>query len=252
MKPADSPSASDSAAATRTRAELVALFEPGVFVAVWGVDVHEADSEVTALEPVERAAIDRAVEKRRVEFARGRACARAALVAAGGEPVAIPVGPNREPRFPAGHVGAITHCDGFVAAVVARGRDGQGAGAGGGSVGTPSPGPGLRGLGVDAERLTRLEADVLGMIVTDFERSDPDWARPEKACVLFSAKEAVFKAVFPVAGVWMGFEDVGLTVSGSSFRVGWASDAVDVPELSRVRGRWTVVDGLVLTGCWLT
>lgn len=238
----------DAAAARAAKAALVELFEPEVSSAVWGVDGVGAEigpegvsEEVAALEPVEGAAVARAVDKRRVEFARGRVCARAALVAAGGGPVAIPVGANREPLFPPGFVGSLTHCDGFVAAVVARSAENGAA--------TP-----LLGLGVDAERVTQLESGVLDMIVTDFDgdaRGAADWGRPESGCLLFSAKESVFKAVFPLAGVWIGFEDVGLTVTDGSFEVSWTSETVDVPELARVEGRWAVVGDLVLTGCWL-
>ncbi len=225
-------------AATRARAALTDLFGPGVAVAVWDVDVDDeivASQDHVAREAaaVEAAAVERAVAKRRTEFTRGRACARAALRAAGGPTAPIPVGPNREPVFPDGFVGSITHCDGLVAAVVGRGAE---------------------GLGVDAERVTRLESGVLEMILTDSDedrRGAAQWARPEHACLLFSAKEAVFKAVFPSSGVWIGFEDVGLSIDDDSFRVVWTSDRIDVPQLARVRGRWTQVHDLMLAGCWL-
>lgn len=215
----------------RARHALTEMFGPRVAVSVWGVDVTDVH-----LFPEEEIALARAVEKRRVEFARGRSCARTALMAAGGDSVAIPVGPNREPLFPAGWAGSITHCDGFVAAVVARQRRAI-----------------LEGLGIDAEPVVHLEDGVVDLILT---HHDAEARRsPERTSIVFSAKEAVFKAVFPAVGVWIDFADVGLDVSpdgsGGSFRVGWTAPTVDVPALHRIEGRWCVVDDLVVTGCWV-
>ena len=70
--------------------------------------------------PEEAAAVQHAVEKRRREFAVGRMLARAALAAIGDPPSAIPTGNHREPVWPAGIVGSITHCAGYCAAAVAR------------------------------------------------------------------------------------------------------------------------------------
>ncbi|WP_234705049.1 4'-phosphopantetheinyl transferase family protein [Sinorhizobium meliloti] len=71
----------------------------------------------------EESAIATAVKSRRREFSIGRACARAALSKLGFPPSAIPTGPNREPLWPSGVVGSITHCAGFHAAAVALQKD---------------------------------------------------------------------------------------------------------------------------------
>jgi hypothetical protein len=61
-----------------------------------------------------------AVPRRRAEFAAGRACARAALRRLGINGWPLLVGSKREPLWPAGVVGSITHTDGLVAAAVSR------------------------------------------------------------------------------------------------------------------------------------
>ena len=73
----------------------------------------------TTLYPEEAMAIERAVDKRRAEFTRGRACAREALSELGVPPQPIPVGTHRQPVWPLGVVGSITHCKGLVVAVAA-------------------------------------------------------------------------------------------------------------------------------------
>ena len=59
------------------------------------------------------------MEKRRREFVTARRCAREALASLGQAPGPIGVGPSREPQWPAGLVGSITHTRGFRAAAVA-------------------------------------------------------------------------------------------------------------------------------------
>jgi 4'-phosphopantetheinyl transferase EntD len=72
-----------------------------------------------AVFPGEEDLVANAVEVRRREFVTARRCAREALAKLGYEPAPIRVGPKREPRWPVGVVGSITHTTGFRAAAVA-------------------------------------------------------------------------------------------------------------------------------------
>jgi enterobactin synthetase component D / holo-[acyl-carrier protein] synthase len=189
-----------------------------------------------ALFPEEAEVIRRAVEKRRREFRTGRACARAALSELGIEPQAIPSGPRGAPQWPAGTVGSITHCEGYRAAALARGED-------------------LVTIGVDAEVDAALPDGVLGDIALPEERRSLEALAREEAGVhwdrlLFSIKESVYKAWFPLAERWLGFEDASVTIDRErgSFV---ASLLVPGPrlegdELSGFSGRWLARDGLLL------
>ena len=75
--------------------------------------------EPDPLLPAERAALGQVVDGRRRDFAAGRHCARRALARLVGSPEPILSGPDREPVWPQGIVGSITHCDGYRAAAVA-------------------------------------------------------------------------------------------------------------------------------------
>ena len=187
--------------------------------------------------PQELATSEHWVESRRQEFLTARSCAREALVALGRAPVAIPTGPAREPLWPAGVVGSITHCTGYRAAAVAHTHD-------------------LGSLGIDAEPHEPLPDDVLSQVVTPNEsleltrlrhlRRGVCWDR-----VLFSAKESVYKAWWPLARRWLGFEHAELrfdAVAGSFV----ATLLVPGPQvggvgLTRLHGRWRVSRGLVVT-----
>jgi 4'-phosphopantetheinyl transferase EntD len=69
--------------------------------------------------PGEESLVVNAVEARRREFITARRCAREALAKLGYAPVPIRAGRKREPLWPAGLVGSITHTAGFRAAAVA-------------------------------------------------------------------------------------------------------------------------------------
>ena len=71
------------------------------------------------LYPEEAASIKRAVPKRWREFTAGRLCAREALRRLGIERHPILVGEHREPLWPSGVVGTLSHCDDCYGAAVA-------------------------------------------------------------------------------------------------------------------------------------
>ncbi|MGW2025267.1 4'-phosphopantetheinyl transferase family protein [Streptomyces decoyicus] len=190
-----------------------------------------------ALLPEEEPLVSRAVDKRVREFAAGRWCARKAMAGLGAPPVPILPGPRGEPRWPSGLVGAITHCEGYAAAVVARSTE-------------------VLALGVDAEPAKPLPDGVLDAVALPGERAGLPrnrygapplpWDR-----LLFSAKESVYKAWFPMTGRPLEFEDAFLSFApdDGSFTArllvpGWQlGDSVR----TGFQGRWAVRAGLVMT-----
>lgn len=137
--------------------------------------------------------VARAVPKRRAEFIAGRACARAALAAAGGDGGAsIPIGPLRAPQWPPGFVGSITHAAGVAAAAVA-------------------PSSRTRALGIDLEVMPA-PADVAATVATPAELA----LAPLTA--LFACKEALFKALAPRVGRYFDFLDVA-AIAGAGDRL---------------------------------
>jgi 4'-phosphopantetheinyl transferase EntD len=192
------------------------------------------DPADAALLAGEEAAVSRAVERRRREYATGRLCARAALARLGGPVVAIGRGSAGEPRWPSGLVGSITHCDGYRAAAVARSSD-------------------VAAIGVDAEPHLPLPDDVGPYVLVDEERA---WVEGEGGLVpgvcwdrlLFSAKESVYKAWYPGTQRWLDFGDVTVTVDPHRgvfhARLGVPAPA---PYAEGIAGRWLVRDGLLLT-----
>jgi 4'-phosphopantetheinyl transferase EntD len=208
-----------------------AIVPRGVFVAEsFGALAMEAP-----LFPAEEAAVSGAGAKRRAEFAAARGCARRALTSAGFEPGPVPRGPTGAPVWPAGVVGSITHCEGYRACAIGR-------------AGT------FVAIGIDAEPHEPLPANVLPMVASEKERAALAKLAAEVpgACwtkVLFSAKEAVFKAWSGATGRWLGFADAELTLdAGGTFasRVSAGSAAGGDP-VNEYGGRWIIGNGLVAT-----
>jgi len=185
------------------------------------------DTQPAQLYPEELSGLADAVHVRRREFALGRQCARAALVGLGYPPAIIPIGESGAPVWPRGCFGSITHCRGFVGAAVGRAED-------------------VSGVGIDAEPAEALEPRVASAVCTGEERL---WVLDQAARstpwtkVLFSAKEAIYKCVYPRTRMRLDFLDVTVRIqSDGTFAA--TSSRVD---LSRLRGHWLRSDTLVLT-----
>ncbi len=206
---------------------------PGVVA----VAESSGEDDGIALLPEEEALVSRAVEKRRAEFAGGRACARRALERLGVPPGPILTGERGEPLWPQGVVGSITHCDGYRASAAAHRED-------------------LAALGIDAEPHAPLPEGLLDSIARPEERPRlAELARAEPGVhwdrLLFSAKESVYKAWFPLTEAWLGFEDASLTIDREAGTFS-ARLLVPGPELGGrtiegFEGSWLVRDGIVAT-----
>ncbi|MEU3932613.1 4'-phosphopantetheinyl transferase superfamily protein [Streptomyces sp. NPDC029044] len=205
---------------------------PETVVAVEAYGHEDADTPF----PEEEALLTRAVAKRRREFAAVRSCARRAMEKLGVPPQPILPGERGAPRWPAGLAGSMTHCDDYCAAALVRTTD-------------------LASLGIDAETHGPLPEGVLPSVSLPAEadrlrglaaeRPDIHWDR-----LLFSAKESVYKAWFPLTGKWLDFmeADIEFTADGT-FR---ATLLVPGPRVGTRRvghfdGRWTTGRGLIVT-----
>ena len=199
-----------------------------------GVAVVEAwaDDLVADLQPGEADVVQGAVASRVAEFATARRCARDALEILGAPRAPVLTGAHREPLWPAGVVGSITHCDGYRAAAVARG------------------GATVASLGIDAEPDLPLPDGVLELVSDPRERlalGSLSARAPHVAWdrLLFCAKEAVYKAWFPVAGRWLGFEDAHVRLADGGFTVSIGPGAV-IAQGCWARGGGRLVASLVL------
>lgn len=182
---------------------------------------------VTPLLPEEDQALGSVVARRRADFTLGRACAHRALDQLGVEPAPLLAGQHREPVWPAGVVGSITHCPGYGAAAVARRGE-------------------RHSLGIDAEVHEPLPAGLLRSVASPAE-AEQLADLPPGTCwdrLLFSAKESVYKTWFPLMRCWLGFHDVHVSfdAAGGTFAVEFLTEPMKVGDTAvrRCVGRFHV------------
>jgi 4'-phosphopantetheinyl transferase EntD len=123
------------------------------------------------------------------EFVVGRRCAARALADAGAIELDVKVGPHRQPIWPRGFVGSITHSSSFALAAV--GRSSQ-----------------VISVGVDSEPILD-EPSLAAVAPLALHRSEQQRVegRLDLATVVFSAKESLFKCLYPLAGTFFDYLD---------------------------------------------
>lgn len=184
--------------------DLTSLFPTGV---LW--KVAEDWMWDTPLCPEEEALIVKAVDKRKREFRAGRNCAHCLMKAAGIQCDALLKGKQREPKWPAGWVGSISHTQGLCVVAIA-------------------PMNRFKSIGLDVEQASPLGDDVRNMICSAPEQdrlsrlaftAGQEFASKPMDKVIFSAKESIHKTYFPLNYHTLDFLDalVDIDVANSSF-----------------------------------
>jgi 4'-phosphopantetheinyl transferase EntD len=185
----------------------------------------------------EEQAIAHAVASRRRDYTAVRGCARACLTRLGYPPAPILPGAGGAPTWPVGIRGSMTHCTGYAAAAV--GLHAQ-----------------ISTIGIDAEPDKPLPDGVLDLIATPAEQDrlamiqpspdSPNWDR-----LLFSAKEAVYKAWYPLVGNWLDHHDAEISIHPHNRTLTALLLRDDLILNNRpthqLHGHWTRGRGIVLT-----
>lgn len=185
----------------------------------------------------ERTLIRHAIEKRQGEFAAGRLCAKEALAKLGIAGFPILKDENRAPVWPEEVSGSISHAKGCCAAVVARVGKGE-------------------SLGLDIEEVDRLKENIWEYT---FVGEEIEWLRRQGdgsqmwASVIFSAKEAFYKAQYLISRSWLGFQDVVVEIRepGEVFVVRLLVDVGQWKEGMRFKGKYGFFSGYVASGIWI-
>jgi 4'-phosphopantetheinyl transferase EntD len=161
-----------------------------------------ADDELAAVDEAEAALLSpTAVELRRLTFRLGRSAAHRALAAIGKDTGPILAGENREPLWPPGVCGSISHTIDTGVALVA-------------------PSSHTDGVGIDIEQ-QRTAPELETQVPRPEERrwldTLPENERRAQLFALFSAKESIFKAFYPSVGSFFGFSAASLVRTSSGY-----------------------------------
>jgi len=184
-----------------------------------------------------------AVASRRASFLAGRWCARQALRASvpHAAQTVIGMGELREPLWPGGTLGSIAHTAGYALAAAAP----QGA---------------VRAIGLDVERWfdddapARVGADLADSGELDALIAQTGWPAARLLTMLFSAKESIYKCLFPDVRAFFGFEAAWLErvepANGAEGRfVARLTGALgpELPSGLELSGRFACLDEVVVT-----
>ncbi|MER5738231.1 MULTISPECIES: 4'-phosphopantetheinyl transferase superfamily protein [unclassified Streptomyces] len=200
---------------------------------IGGPGLHAAEERVVA----------GSAERRRREFTTVRTCARKALAELRVGPAPILPGERGAPIWPAGVVGSMTHCEGYRAAAVAYAGE-------------------IATIGIDAEPNRPIRNSGTRDLVTVPEERARLAAlrshRPEVAWdrLVFSVKESVYKAWFPLTGRPLDFDQAIVTVDPDhgTFHARLLVTAPEIggSRISGFHGAWIVRHGILLTAIALT
>jgi len=149
--------------------------------------------KISRLTREERLSLSSVSENRIQEFAGGRWAAKKALTRLGVKHLSLPRQEDKTPLWPKGYTGSITHCDGLLAAAACSTDD-------------------FYSLGLDVESTTR-PLNISGIsrfICTPREKSEHLKGTAvevkKKLLLIFSAKESLFKGLYPLVQTFFGFK----------------------------------------------
>ena len=180
-------------------------------------------------------------QKRRAEFTLGRGFAHEALSRFGLESEPILRNPEtREPCWPDSVWGSITHSAGFAAVAVGLKKD-------------------IKGVGIDLESFSRsVDFKIRRHVCVD---SELEWLEslPTKQAnralrIIFSAKESIFKCIYPGTKTYLGFKDAAVSVNETeknfSFIIFKSFPGI-IQQGFPHHGRYSELDKMLLTSLYI-
>jgi phosphopantetheine--protein transferase-like protein len=145
--------------------------------------------------------VSKAIDKRRYEFSTGRLCARKVLQQIGIDNFTLTQGKKGEAIWPEQITGTISHSNNWAAAAVSTTND-------------------IMGIGFDIETVNRISSGIHKIIITEKEKELLDKKDKQDAqiyaALIFSAKEAIYKALSKLYNKTLRFKDVSIIPKNDS------------------------------------
>ena len=179
--------------------------------------------------------------KRQTEFSQGRSCAHQALAKFKLEAEPIPRNAEtREPCWPKGVRGSITHSGEYAAAAVGLADA-------------------VSGIGIDLESLSRaVDFNISRHVCVEQELEWLKTLTAEQANqglrIIFSAKESIFKCLFPISKTYLYFKDATVTIdeANNEFTFSLSKACSGITEAGfRHSGKFSIIDKMLLTAIYL-
>ena len=191
------------------------------------------------LHPLEMAFAEKMCASRRVEFTCGRTIARRAMAPLGHGAAPVLMTSDRAPVWPENIVGNLSHTSTACIALAAPARE-------------------YVSLGVDLETDEPLDKDLIAEICNNDENrwllQQPEDRRGQLARLVFSAKEAAYKAQYPLTRTVFGFDrmSVSFDFPKGTFRAKFVNAVGGFQKDQYLNGCFQVDGGFILTVVTLT
>jgi 4'-phosphopantetheinyl transferase EntD len=179
--------------------------------------------------------------KRKTEFSQGRSSAHQALAKfkLESEPI-LRNAETREPCWPDRIRGSITHSGEYVAAAVGLADD-------------------VSGIGIDLESLSRaVDFNISRHVCVDKEMEWLKTLAPDQANqalrIIFSAKESIFKCLFPISKTYLYFKDATVTIDedNAEFTFTLSRECSGITEAGfQHSGKFSIINKMLLTAIYL-
>jgi len=145
------------------------------------------------------------------------------------------IGEHREPVWPNGFIGSLSHSRTYVVSALAKNDS-------------------IEYLGIDIEYIGRVGTGVAQKILIDKDVTNADGLTTDQVLTLiFSAKEAFYKALFPKYGRFFGFESAyisNISFSNKSFNLSLSVDLDEYFTMERfnnIEGKFIIYDSHIIT-----
>lgn len=211
--------------------DLSSLFPPNVAIVCATEEMW-----ITPLCREEEQLIEGSIAKRQREFRAGRNAAHAALRQLDAPCEPLLRGDKRQPIWPQGFLGSISHRNGCCIAVCAK--EGE-----------------VVSLGIDVEPLEPLKPGLARYIDTDEERAFMEQHANLPSRLIFSAKESLFKCYYPLVRRFFGFQSVSLNIDISRQQFQFSPTAaceIVFPQKLIFHGGYLLAGNHLYTSCYLT
>lgn len=213
------------------RPEFSELLPTGFTMANTAITFATIKDRVDELSHAERAELHPMAPKRQAGFSTGRYCAARAQDLLGQAPQPVRR-KDRVPIWPDGLWGSITHTEEIAAAVASIDKS----------------------VGIDLEELDRMHEGLHKTLFTERELDALSGYDSVADTIMFSAKEAGYKAIYPIGKKFIGFHDAEIELDEASmtFRIRYLGDHKPNEALNDGEGRWSVALDHVFTIFHLT
>ena len=182
---------------------------------------------------VEYRIICNSVLKRKNEFTAGRILSHKALVQLNIYNFDILTGKNREPIWPKGIIGSISHNNSFVCAAVTTSDY-------------------YKGIGIDVEEDEAIQVSQHNIIFTKNEllwiEREQNSAQENIHKIIFSAKESLYKCIYPIVKKYIDFKQVEMEIDfeNQTLRI-IKMDDVDQINTNNVKLGYKQIDKQIFT-----